>query len=141
MIFWRLFKEMKKGNVNYAISGRVFYVNLCIDNVKNRILFFYPREFPGRPSGALQKIPRIFWQIFKEMKKDLQLCNFRGYFHGYFYESLLQSDKELLFFLFLRRSSRGALRALYKRIQGFFGRYSKKRKKEMLTMQFSGVFL
>jgi hypothetical protein len=67
---------MKKGNVNYAISGRVFYVNLCIDNVKNRILFFYPREFPGRPSGAYPEMSDIsINDSLSEVKRKRSMYN------------------------------------------------------------------
>jgi hypothetical protein len=80
----------------------------------------------------------FFGRYSKKRKKELQNDAFSG---GIFMNLCLRNINNYYSFLFLRGSSRGARRAPNKRIQGFFGRYSKKRKKELHIMIFSeGIF-
>ena len=109
----------------------VFFTILCYNHINNYYSFYLSLEFQGRPKGALIKNPRIFWQIFKEKKKkELQLCNFsRVFFANLCYNHI----NNYYSFLFLRGSSRGARRALYKHYARIFWQIFKEKKKRIVN--------
>ena len=127
-VFGGYSKKWKKELQKDAISVGIFAI-LCYNRIKNSY-FLSVADVPRAPFGRYPEmsdisINELFHCMLKEMKKR------NAYYDIY---------KQWITFLFLRGSSRCALRALYKRIQWFFGRYSKKWKKDLHIMYFDHIF-